>query len=277
MINYHRKNNMFIQDVSLVVKDIDKMLDFYLNTLGFRLLKQEDDVYYLGTSKQVLIKLISNPNASLRKRTTGLYHFAILLPNRASLGQILYHFLTNSIQITGASDHGVSEALYLDDPEGNGIEIYRDLPREDWPSLDGGISMYTEMMDASSVLDSRLLEEFTELPEDTIMGHIHLHVSDLDKARSFFIEKLSFQKILDYGGAALFISDAGYHHHIGLNVWRGQNIANKASDAIGLAGYSINLPKDKLEILENVDHTKIDENTYQVIDINDSVITFTVN
>src|SRR5690554_1911840 len=269
MKNYHSNKYIHIKNITLVVKDIERMLQFYQDVLGMSLLKKVQDTYYLGIEEELFIKLIHNSNARSKEKTTGLYHFAILLPSRKYLGQILHHFITNEVSLGGFSDHGVSEAIYLIDPEENGIEIYSDKEDNLWPRENEGITMYTDIMDINDVLDQREKSPFKELPKGSKMGHIHLHVSDLIKAEDFFASKLGFQKVIDYGRSALFLSDGGYHHHIGLNTWSGINIPDKPEGMIGLSSYIINLPNEKLSILDRLDNLiKLEENKYKTKDIN---------
>src|SRR5690554_697056 len=269
MSNYHKNNLLYVKDITLSVRDIKTSLDFYKDILGFTLLKKEKNMYYLGTENNLLLKLSSNSNALVKEKNNFLYHFAILLPNRRYLGQILHHFLSNEILLTGASSHGVSEAIYLNDPDGNKIEIYSDIKESEWPKEDSTITMYTKTLDAASLLSGRYTVKFKKLPETSIIGHIHLHVANLSNALDFFNNKMGFQNILNYGDSAIFLSDGNYHHHIGLNTWKDLNISNKPEDVIGLESYTINLPQDKQYLLENFkDVIKIADNIYQTKDIN---------
>src|SRR5690554_5749089 len=137
MENYHTKAFMQVTDVTLMVSNIETSLKFYQEAFGFKLLEKVDNIYKLGTHTGThLITLINNPLATPKQRTTGLYHYAILLPSRAHLGQFIKHMIATKTQVTGGADHGISEALYLDDPDGNGIEIYVDKPKNEWPRFD---------------------------------------------------------------------------------------------------------------------------------------------
>lgn len=256
MSKFHTKEHLYVASVTLMVSDIKRSLDFYQHTIGLTLLSHDKTTYHLGVKDKILVSLIDNPQALPKSRTTGLYHFAILLPDRAYLGQILKHFLTHQIKLTGASDHGVSEAIYLNDPDGNGIEIYADRSMNDWPKdFDGSIQMFTEAMDAHEVIAAGYDQPFTKIPEATVMGHLHLHVASLEKATQFFIDLLGFQKVIFYGDSALFISDRGYHHHIGLNTWNGQNVPNNPLNAVGLKRYDLSVPYIIYEKLTN--HIKV--------------------
>ena len=277
MSKYHTKDIQYVKSVTLRVKDIVKMLDFYLNILKFTLIDKQDNRYFLGTSeKEVLLILEENTNARQRGRTTGLYHFAILLPSRVDLGIVLRHLIRIKYPLTGLSDHHVSEAIYLDDPEGNGIEIYHDRPSEAWIINNGSVNMTTERMDYQSVLkDAEASPHFSELPMQTVMGHIHLHVNDLVKADRFFIDILGFAKVLEYRGSATFTSDQMYHHHIAYNTWNGRTNQNMKENDLGLIEYNINLPQERLSaLLSRLKSSNIEyihkQNTIRILDINNT-------
>jgi len=262
---------MHIKTVTLMVKDIKRSLDFYQQRIGMKLIDQKDDLYTLGTYENIpLIKLISNPNARPKSRTTELYHFAILLPSRAYLGQFIQHMINTRTQVTGGADHGISEALYLDDPDGNGIEIYADRPVDLWPPFDDAVNA---PMDYQDLIDNQVKEPFLHLPNGTIMGHIHLHVSNIDKGIKFFEGVLGFRETMAYGPHAHFSSDAGYHHHLGFNVWAGIGVPNNPDDAVGLKAYDLFVPNDQFEdfkerIESNNYELKADEKGLYLIDIN---------
>ena len=247
MENFHTKDMMHITDVTLMVSNIETSLKFYQEVLGLKLIKHNANQYQLGTHKdKVLLNLISNPLATPKMRTTGLYHFAILLPTRVHLGQFIKHIIATKTQITGGADHGISEALYLDDPDGNGIEIYADRIQSEWPAFDEVINAPMNYQDL--VLNAPI-RSFTKIPDDAIMGHIHLHVANMDTARQFFIHTLGFESTMAYGPNAAFVSDLGYHHHIGFNVWNGQNIPNTPENATGLKAYSLYVPLSRYDAL----------------------------
>ncbi|WP_312876209.1 VOC family protein [Paenibacillus alginolyticus] len=172
-------------------------------------------------------------------RRSGLYHYAILVPDRKELAKVIQHFIDIKYPLQGISDHLVSEALYLADPDGNGIEIYVDRPSEDWEWIGEQITMSTEQVNLRSLLSEANGERFTGLSSDTIMGHIHLHVSDLAKAAEFYIQGLGFKVVYQISNQALFISTGGYHHHIGLNIWNGKGVQAPSRNSVGLKFYTI--------------------------------------
>ena len=174
-------------------------------------------------------------------RRTGLFHFALLLPERADLGMIIKHFSENKIAI-GASDHKVSEALYLSDPDGNGIEIYTDRDPSEWDWENGEVAMSTDPLDRESVVASSEGERWNGLPRETLMGHVHLHVAHLPEAKTFY-NALGFEVAAKYP-QALFMSNGKYHHHIGLNTWSGEGAAKPSTNSVGLQSYTLVYPNE---------------------------------
>ncbi|HEV7669042.1 MAG TPA: VOC family protein [Thermoanaerobaculia bacterium] len=234
----------FVGPVELTVRDLDRSLAFYTQRIGLERLPGSDlGPTTLGAAGLPLLSLVENPEARTVRGTTGLFHFAILVPTRRDLGVVLSRFAATGTRLSGAADHGVSEALYLSDPEGNGIEIYRDRAAEVWPRAGGKLAMFTEALDLEA-----LLEEGSEappsptLPAGTIMGHVHLHVRYLDEAERFYVGVLGFEEMQRYGPSALFVSAGGYHHRVGLNTWQGEGAPAPPSDATGLTHFVIRLP-----------------------------------
>lgn len=234
--------------VALTVSDLERSLRFYTNVIGFKLLHQVRNTAWLGTEQnKPSLVLTGQPDASPKQRhTTGLYHFAILVPSRADLARSLHQLAETRYSLRGASDHLVSEALYLADPDGNGIEIYADRPRAEWPRRNGKLQMATEPLDLDSLM-AELEQDDTSwagLPEQTQIGHVHLHVTDLDEAATFYGKVLGFDIMSRYGPSALFVSAGGYHHHIGLNTWAGRGAPPPPSEAVGLRYFTIVLPDE---------------------------------
>jgi catechol 2,3-dioxygenase len=197
--------------------------------------------------------LRASPNAPHLSGTTGLYHFAILVPSRAHLARALRRLVDMRTQLQGAADHGVSEAIYLPDPDGNGIEIYRDRPRPEWPVANGRLHMGVDPLDLGALLDESE-DGSSGLATGTVVGHVHLHVSDLVAAGQFYIDVLGFELMQRYGPSALFVSAGGYHHHIGLNTWAGAGAPPPPPGAIGLRHFTVELPTTSA--LEEV-HTRL--------------------
>jgi catechol 2,3-dioxygenase len=240
-MKYQNHPYTYVGNVHLLVKDLHRSMTFYKEVIGFTILEQTEKKAALSADGKTVLLTIEQPEVIIEKqpRTTGLYHFALLLPTRADLGNVLLHLLQSGYPLQGASNHGVSEAIYLGDPDGNGIEIYADTPEEEWIWQDNHVQMITESMDAEGVLASRISDTWNGLPVGTVMGHIHLHVSDLVKAEEFYINVLGFDVVLRYGAQALFISTGNYHHHIGLNTWAGVGAPAPMKNSLGLKTFTL--------------------------------------
>jgi catechol 2,3-dioxygenase len=224
--------------LALRVHNIERMYAFYAQALQLKLLQQSsvDGSCMLGSETQPLLHLIPDTTAQPAPRSAGLYHVAFLYPSRAALASVVRHYTSLGLRIQGASDHGVSEAFYLADPEGNGIELYADRPMAQWPrTSDGTLAMVTDPIDIDGIMACPV-----EVAAPVI-GHMHLHVSDLARAQAFYHGVLGFDVMQRYGGQAEFVSAAGYHHHLGYNVWRGRNIPPAPTNATGLMWWTINL------------------------------------
>jgi catechol 2,3-dioxygenase len=230
--------------VHLTVTDLDRAVDYYTTRLGFRVHAREGDEARLGAGAGDLLVLKGDPAARRVRGATGLFHFAVLVPSRADLGRAFAHLVQTRTPMTGASDHGVSEALYLDDPDGNGIEIYRDRSRAEWPVHDGRLEMVTEPMDAEGVLAARGPDAAGAyaLAAGTVIGHVHLHVSRLEPAERFYRDVIGFGLMQRFGGSALFLSSGGYHHHLGLNTWAGVGAPAPPPGSVGLRHFEVRLP-----------------------------------
>ena len=205
-----------VGSVQLSVNDIDECRAFYEEIIGLEV-RDRSGPLVLGSSERPIVRLRETDQPQRLSAAAGLYHLAIRVPGRASLGAVLERVSEAGV-LEGTADHGVSEAIYLSDPEGNGVEIYRDRAREDWPRSDGGIDMLTEPLDVEAVRDGAAAAD--TVPATTDLGHVHLEVTDLDEARQFFGETLGFPVQAAYGSSALFLGAGGYHHHIGLNIWK---------------------------------------------------------
>lgn len=208
--------------VRLQISNLEKSLDYYERVLGFRVMERSDGLAMLGVddSNDALIELRELPGARAvpRRGLLGLYHFAILLPDRASLGRFLVHLISLGIQ-PGMSDHLVSEALYLSDPDGLGIEVYADRPRAEWAVLDRQLTMATNPLDARSLIREANGERWAGMPPGTKVGHVHLYVGDIAQAEAFYHRGLGLDKVVWSYPGALFLSAGGYHHHLGTNTW----------------------------------------------------------
>jgi catechol 2,3-dioxygenase len=234
--------------VALVVADLARSLEYYQAHIGLQLLDQSPGHAVLGVEGRELLWLQEQPGASPfpQRGNSGLYHYAILLPSREALGVELRHLVEMRTPLSGASDHGVSEALYLTDPDGHGIEIYRDRPRDEWPRRsDGELAMVTDPLDAQGLLAAGDGHEWAGMPAGTVMGHVHLHVSQLNPAEDFYVNTIGFDLIQHFGGQAAFISAGGYHHHLGMNVWAGVGVPPAREGMARLLWYEVVLPNQE--------------------------------
>ncbi|MRG88339.1 VOC family protein [Salinibacillus xinjiangensis] len=237
---------IYVGEVNINVTDLGQSLEFYQHILGFKVLRQTDSKAVLTADGKTPLLTIEQPEDVLPKqaRTTGLFHFAILLPSRSDLSAFLRHIVQTKFRYgLGASDHYVSEAIYLSDPDGNGIEVYRDRPSSEWNWSNGEVEMATVELDAQGLL-AESTDEWKGMPNGTIMGHIHLHVSDLKTTEDFYVNGLGFDIITTYPGA-LFASTGGYHHHLGLNVWNGTGIPAPPENSVGLNWYTLIFPDEE--------------------------------
>ncbi|MCM3568564.1 VOC family protein [Neobacillus mesonae] len=243
MEHFHQKPTIYVGEVTIKVKNLDYALTFYQNIIGLKVLEKTDHQAVLTTDGQTPLLTLEQPDnaASKEARTAGLYHFAILLPSRADLSVFLRHLLQTGYPL-GAADHLVSEALYLNDPDGNGIEVYRDRPSSEWVWKNGLVEMATEQLDAEGILGASHAE-WSGLPEGTVMGHIHLHVGDLQKAEEFYTKGLGFN-VVSYYPQAVFMSTGGYHHHIAINTWQGAGAKTPAENSVGLKWYTLVYPDE---------------------------------
>jgi catechol 2,3-dioxygenase len=229
--------------VHLNITRLQRSVDFYERAIGLKSLKQDGNSVHLGVGDDILVELTEIPGAIRYPRHSGLYHFAILTPSREALGRSLRNLIDTGTEIQGGADHLVSEALYLADPDGNGIEIYRDRPRSTWQYEDGHVNMATDPLDYHSILEDAD-GDWHGLEPGTRLGHMHLHVADLEPAIQFYEHLLGFDFLMNYMGSAAFLSVGGYHHHIGINTWNGVGASPNPPDAVGLRYFSVNLVSD---------------------------------
>jgi len=232
--------------VHLTVSDLERSLAFYQDILGFKLHRRDGDTAHLGAGGPDLLLLTERSGARPRpSRSTGLYHFAILVPSRADLAQALLHFIEMRTPLQGLSDHLVSEAIYLADPDENGIEIYSDRPHATWQFEGTQVRMDTKSLDVEGLLsESGRGDAWSGLSAETVIGHVHLHVANLAEAQAFYVGVLGFNLMQRYGSQALFVSSGGYHHHIGLNTWAGVGAPPPPPEAVGLRTFVIRLPNE---------------------------------
>jgi catechol 2,3-dioxygenase len=236
-----------VGELALSVADLNRSISFYTELIGLRVLEQEAKSVTLGAPDEALLVLTEQDGATPWPRGgrsyPGLYHFAILTPTRTDLGRWLDHWLRHDMPMPGQGDHFVSEALYLEDPDGHGIEIYRDRPREEWEWHDGQVRMGSEPVDIRGLLEEaqRSADPFTNMPVGTRLGHIHLQVSDIEETARFYNEILGFD-IVARMPSALFMSAGGYHHHIGANTWHSQGASQAPTSSVNLQYFTVDFP-----------------------------------
>jgi catechol 2,3-dioxygenase len=226
--------------VHLTVTDLDRSVGFYERSIGLRAHRRGDGEAVLGAGDEDLLVLVEEPDAQRAGRHAGLYHFALLHPSRLELAHAAKRLIATRTPVTGASDHNISEAIYLPDPDGNGIELAADRPRETWgdlsdPTAIGG-PMPLDMQDLLASVEDE--EPQTEASPELSVGHLHLHVGDIERALGFWRDGVGFQVMTSFPSAA-FIAAGGYHHHLGLNTWRGEGVPPQPDGVVGLRHWTI--------------------------------------
>jgi len=231
--------------VRLQVADLGRSLEFYEEILGLRVLEREAARANLAARQdsRPLVELVERRGArpSGRRARLGLFHYAILVPDRASLGGFVRHLAERGVA-AGAGDHLVSEAIYLQDPDGLGIEVYADRPRSTWRRVDRELMMATDPVDLAGLVTAAGDAPWDGMPTGTRIGHIHLHVGDLERASAFFSGALGFDRTVWSYPGALFFGAGGYHHHLGTNTWAGENASPPAEDDARLMEWTIEVP-----------------------------------
>lgn len=234
----HASAPLRIGRVHLRVRDLDKVSDFYQRVIGLAVIDRSARTITLGAGTAPLLELLADPAATPRNpRNAGLFHTAFLLPTRVDLARWLAHAIKQGVKLQGASDHIVSEALYLADPEGNGIEIYADRPMSRWRDANGQIHMATEPLDIPDLLAAGTSGQ-TGFPEGGIIGHVHLQVGDTGAADGFYSDILGLDIASRYPGASFFGS-GGYHHHLAGNIWNSRHAGLRPARAAGLGAVEI--------------------------------------
>ncbi|MDM5315161.1 VOC family protein [Fictibacillus sp. b24] len=252
--------------VTLKVRNFENSVRFYTETIGLKILTKTQSVAELTADGKTPLVILEG-NSKLQQRpvkSAGLYHLALLVPSRKDLANILYHFIETNTQLAGASNHKFSEAIYIQDPENNGIEVYRDVDRTEWVRDERGkLPAVSEPLDVQDLLKERETNAWNGLPKNTVMGHVHLNVVNIQEAEHFYVNVLGFEEQTRMAHHALFISAGGYHHHIALNIWNGPNAVPAPDDATGLLQYEIIVP-GKEELQKLISALETDEIPYIV-------------
>lgn len=231
---------------TLLVNDLQKVGEFYQSILGLDLLRSDGEEWALGAGGKTLLVLQKDSHARRYPTEAGLFHNAFLMPDRAALGRWLHHASDEMVHFTGMADHMVSEAVYLDDPEGNGIEVYADRDAKGWTfKADGQLRLDTTRMDVQSVLGAAD-GAWAGAPDGLIMGHVHLQVGDMDTVHAFMTEQLG-QDLMTHEGSAAFYSSGGYHHHFAGNIWNSRGAGGRSRNSTGLAGVTLRSDGSRLQ------------------------------
>ncbi|AXI08325.1 glyoxalase [Oceanobacillus zhaokaii] len=271
-MGFHSKPTTYVGHVRLKVENLQRSLQYYQEIIGFDILEQTSSSAKLTTDGKTSILSLEQPENVIPKqgRTTGLYHFALLLPEKTDLANIVVHFTEKGIRF-GSSDHLVSEALYLHDPDGNEIEIYIDRDPSEWSWNGEEVAMTVDPLDFDRLLKNRVPGKSWEgLPEGTLMGHVHLHVSELEKTEEFYVKGLGFDVVNRYGSQALFLSTGKYHHHIGVNTWNGVGAPKPPENGVGMESYTLLLPNEEafnktITNLRKIEATVIEEDGKHIV------------
>jgi catechol 2,3-dioxygenase len=230
----------YVGQAHLVVQDLASVSAFYQKIIGLSVLETSPSGEVLGAGGKPLLTLTTGQSTTRAPGgAAGLFHTAFLMPTRSDLALWLTHVANNNVALQGASDHLVSEAIYLADPEGNGIEVYRDRTPQEWSyQADGTISMSTLRLNLQELYDSAPKATFAKAAEDTAIGHIHLQVGNIPEADAFYQDVLGLKIMARYPGASFFGSGA-YHHHVAANIWNSRGAQARQDNMTGLSGYSL--------------------------------------
>ena len=237
--------------VALTVNDLDGVRGFYERTVGLHVLRSDGETADLGAGDDVLLELRRDPSARRRSpREAGLFHTAFLLPTRADLGRWANHAAAIRAPLAGASDHGVSEAIYLFDPEGNGIEIYADRPSSQWRWRDGAVEMPSDPLDVADLAANAGDRAFAGFPQGSRVGHIHLQVGAIAPAEAFYSGVLGLAITCRYSGGTFYSAD-GYHHHVATNIWNSRAAGPRGYPSTGLAEVAIHIAPEEIAAIRD--------------------------
>lgn len=266
MKNFH-SDNIYVSELLLKVEDINRGKKFYQSIIGFKILEDRGkEVVLTANGKDPIITLLEPEDVKPKEhRRTGIYHIAILLPNKLQLGLFLENIRKKSYPIIGGSNHGVSNAVYLQDPDDNGIEIYADIEPSEWNRNDKEVEMVTLPLDYDELIEDTGDKQWEGAPSDTIIGHIHLHVRDIEESDKFYIQGLGMDLTSRAGRSASFYSWDGYHHHIAGNIWNGRGAMPLDENSVGMKYYTLRFPN--IELLEKT-YNRLKELNYRTFEEN---------
>ncbi len=242
LLSFAARTPLRCGEAALRVRDLGAMEAYYTNVLGLEVIRRDDSGASLGVAGRPFLHLIARPDAPWEAAgTAGLYHIAWLMPSRPDLARWLVHAALLRVPLTGFADHLVSEAVYLNDPEGNGIEVYADRPESDWAWSAGQVAMATDPLDVDGLvaLVPTDRETYAAAPAGLTIGHMHLRVGEIAAARAFYGTALGLDLTRMRDGSAAFLSSGGYHHHLGLNVWQSAGAGLREEGVTGLAWFSV--------------------------------------
>lgn len=245
---YASRTPMRVGMVTLRVKNLDTVADYYRDVIGLTVLERSATAARLGAGGVTLLVLEARPDAAIESRNAaGLYHTAFLMPTRKDLARWLVHAASHRVPLSGFADHLVSESVYLDDPEGNGIEVYADRDPSQWQWSEGSVKMATDELNIPDLLSltNTRVPDYARAPDGMCIGHMHLRVGDLAEAERFYHGTIGLDPTRRRGGAA-FLASGRYHHHLGLNVWQSQGAGRRDDAATGLAWFSLVMGKPEL-------------------------------
>ena len=269
---YEYNSRIHLAEVALNVKDLESQTAFYHQLLGLEILNQSENQVLLGAGGKPLVRLIKTDDISIPKQSYGLYHMALLLPTREDLANIFKHLLDLKVSLIGGADHGYSEAIYLEDLEGNGIELYRDKPVAEWDIReDGRIIGVTEELSAQDIYElGKKIEPFA-IASGTRMGHVHLSVKNSRESSAFYQESLGLEDKFTIPHAS-WIASGDYHHHLAVNEWGGKNLAPREQGMPGLAYYVVEV-ENKEELLRLFSKSQTDKARTQWISSSEFSVT----
>lgn len=250
MVLYPHTKPIFVRSYHLVVRNLNRVASYYERVIGLQKLETKQNICILGFGETAVLILEEQPNAdSQAYGMAGLFHTAFLLPSRKDLAHYLKYVMNNKISLVGMADHLVSEAIYLRDPEGNGIEIYADRPHREWCFDEDGVVMDTVRLDTQDLLKIAPLTPWNKLPETTVIGHIHLQVGDIAKAENFYHDVIELDVMERFAGGSFFAS-GNYHHHIATNTWASHGAQERQKNLTGLKGYTLEVNQAVFRKLE---------------------------